>query len=165
VRNPEQDTPGKMDIVRDEDPELVYASDVQILAEPGGVQLTFLRPRPAAGDIDRSSPEQDATAEVIARVVLPPLAARRLLRLLPRRLLLQQDLAEEYARATEAELESDPFLAALAEAEYDDEPYTDEQRAAAQAGWEEYQRGETVSWEEFRRELREEEDTSKVSAP
>jgi hypothetical protein len=73
-------------MVRDEGPELVYASDVQIMAEPGGVQLTFLRPRPAEGDLDRSSPEPDATAEVIARVVLPPLAARRLLRLLPRRL-------------------------------------------------------------------------------
>jgi hypothetical protein len=44
----------------------------------------------------------------------------------------------------------------MAEAEYDDEPYTDEQRAAEQAGWEEHRRGETVPWEEFRRELLEE---------
>jgi hypothetical protein len=49
----------------------------------------------------------------------------------------------------------DPFLAALAEAEYDDEPYTDEQRAVAQEGWEEYLRGDIVPWEEFRRELME----------
>jgi hypothetical protein len=154
-----------MAVVRDDDPELMYASDVQIMADPGGVQLTFLRPLPVGGDIGRSSPEHDATAEVIARVVLPPLAARRLLRLLPRRLALQRELAEDYARATEAELEGDPFLAALAEAEDDDEPYTDEQLVAAQAGWEEYQRGETVSWEEFRPELREEEGTSTVSAP
>jgi hypothetical protein len=49
--------------------------------------------------------------------------------------------------------ESDPFLAALTAAEDDDEPYTDAQRATAQAGWKEFERGEAVSWEEVRREL------------
>ncbi len=47
----------------------------------------------------------------------------------------------------------DPFLAALEAAEWDDEPYTDEERAASQQGWEEYLRGETVPWEVVRREL------------
>jgi hypothetical protein len=51
------------------------------------------------------------------------------------------------------EASTDLFLATHAAAEYDDEPYTEEQRAAAQVGWEEYQRGETIPWEEFRREL------------
>ena len=48
---------------------------------------------------------------------------------------------------------NDPFLAALAAAEWDDEPYTEEECAAAQAGWEEYLRGEVASWEDVRRAL------------
>ena len=47
----------------------------------------------------------------------------------------------------------DPFLAALDAAEWDDEPYTNEDRAASRQGWEEYLRGETVPWEAVRREL------------
>jgi hypothetical protein len=58
------------------------------------------------------------------------------------------------ARSTELHESPDsPFLAALAEAEYDDEPYTEEQQATVREGWEEYLRGETVPWEEFRRDL------------
>jgi hypothetical protein len=48
---------------------------------------------------------------------------------------------------------SDPLVAALAAAEWDDEPYTEEERAAAQAGWEEYLRGKVSSWEDVRRAL------------
>jgi hypothetical protein len=77
---------------------------------------------------------------------------------------MQQALADEYAHMTDEDLQDDPFLEALAEAEYDDEPYTDEQRAAAQAGWEAYQRGEIVSWEEFRRELLDEDEAATTSA-
>jgi hypothetical protein len=51
----------------------------------------------------------------------------------------------------------DPFLAALEPAEEDDEPSTDEERAAARAGWVEYLRGETVPWKVVRRELLERE--------
>ncbi len=164
MKNPKLDTSETYAIVHEDDPELVYANDVQIMAEPGGLQLTFLRPRVAADDAGKTAHDVESTPTVIARVVLPPLAARRLLRLLPRRLDLQQALADEYDRDTDAELERDPFLAAHTEAEYDDEPYTDDQRAIARAGWEEYQLGETVPWEEFRRELLEDE-TSTAPAP
>lgn len=47
----------------------------------------------------------------------------------------------------------DPFLAAHEAAEWDDEPYTDEDRAAAEEGWQAYLRGESSPWEEVRREL------------
>ena len=42
---------------------------------------------------------------------------------------------------------------ALDRAPMDDEPDTDEERAAAQAGWEAYQRGESISSAEARRRL------------
>jgi len=57
---------------------------------------------------------------------------------------------------------SDPLLAALAATELDDEPYTDEERAAAQAGWEAYLRGEVVSWEDVRRTLLDQIDAAKI---
>jgi hypothetical protein len=60
------------------------------------------------------------------------------------------------------DVNDDPFLAALAAAEPDDEPYTDEQRAAALAGWEACQRGETVPWEEVRRSLLRENEAAKT---
>lgn len=47
----------------------------------------------------------------------------------------------------------DPLLAALAVAEQDDEPVTDDDRAAAEAGWEAYVRGESSSWDDVRRSL------------
>jgi hypothetical protein len=53
--------------------------------------------------------------------------------------------------------QSDPFLAVLAAAEYDDEPYTDEQRAAAQEGREAFRRGEFSTLEDVWRELAEDE--------
>lgn len=163
MRNPEHYISSTLAIPYEDDPELVYANDVQIMAEPGGLQLTFLRPRAATDDAGRAANDTEATTEVIARVVLPPLAARRLLRLLPRRLDLQQALADEYNRVTDAEIEHDAFLAALAEAEYDDEPYTDEQKAAAQAGREAFARGEFATLEEVWRELVEDDDSSAVA--
>jgi hypothetical protein len=60
------------------------------------------------------------------------------------------------------DVNDDPFLAALAAAELDDEPYTDEQRAAALAGWEACQRGETVPWEEVRSSLLRENEAAKT---
>lgn len=86
-------------------------------------------------------------------VVAPLLRPTRTVTAAARCAAVQQALAAEYDQATEAEVSTDPFLAALAEAELDDEPYTDEERAAVEAGWEEYQRGETISLEAFRREL------------
>lgn len=47
----------------------------------------------------------------------------------------------------------DEFLAALADAEPDYEPLTDEERAAARAGWEAYLAGESTPWEDVRRSL------------
>jgi hypothetical protein len=163
MRNSEHNTTTEFVSVHGDDPELVYANDVQIMAEPGGLQLTFLRPRAAVGESGQTAHDNEATTEVIARVVLPPLAARRLLRLLPRRLDLQQALADEYDRVTDAELERDPFRAAHAEAEYDDEPYTDEQKAAARAGRDAFARGEFATLDEVWRELGEENDATAAS--
>ncbi|MBA2595610.1 MAG: hypothetical protein H0V00_03185 [Chloroflexia bacterium] len=58
---------------------------------------------------------------------------------------------------------SDPFLAALAAAELDDEPFTDEERASAQAGWAAYLRGESTPWEDVRHALLDEADAAKIS--
>jgi hypothetical protein len=62
------------------------------------------------------------------------------------------------------DVNDDPFLAALAAAELDDEPYTDEQRAAALAGWEACKRGESVPWEDVRRSLLDETEAPKISS-
>jgi hypothetical protein len=59
----------------------------------------------------------------------------------------------------------DPFLEALEAAEVDDEPYTDEERAAAREGWEAYLRGESRPWEEVWRTLFDEDDAPLVSTP
>ena len=152
----------------------VYASDVRIAADPGGVQLIFTRFRSRAANVSEPGESIDADldlSEVIARIVLPPLAAERLLRLLPDRLVAQQELAREYARLTERHgaaknatgeskaVVEDPLLEALLAVELDDEPYTDEERAAARAGWAAYVRGESTAWEEVRRSLLDENDT------
>lgn len=137
----------------DPDDDLVYANGVTVVAEPGGLRLIFTR-TPTEGQ--PSGAPEAAESNVIARLVLPPLAARRLLRLLPDRLELQQALAEAYARETEGLAgagETDPFLAALASAEEDDEPYTEEERAAAQAGREAFARGEYASLDDVWRDL------------
>lgn len=47
----------------------------------------------------------------------------------------------------------DPFLAALDAVPSDDEPLTPEDEAAAEAGWQEYLRGESSSLEEVRQRL------------
>ena len=47
----------------------------------------------------------------------------------------------------------DPFLAALDAAPIDDEPFTAEDRAAADAGWSEYRRGEASPLADVRRRL------------
>jgi hypothetical protein len=170
-------TPAIPEVI-DTDP--VYASDVRIAADPGGVQLIFTRFRPRMANVDEPEESLDADlsqSEIIARIVLPPLAAERLLRLLPDRLIAQQDLAREYARRTGRQATSgnatgqpqtaleDPLVEALRAAALDDEPFTDEDRAAARAGWDAFQRGESASWEEVRRALLDEEDTPLVSTP
>jgi hypothetical protein len=162
VKHRDSSGAGPVPIGDEDETALVYASDVRIVAEPGGLQLLFTRPRAKTEHLGQRSRDYAAATEIIARVVLPPSVAQRLLRLLPTRLDQQQALAEEYARETDEKLERDPFLAALADAEYDDEPFTDEQREAARIGWEEYQRGETAPWEEFRRELLAEDETPSV---
>lgn len=61
---------------------------------------------------------------------------------------------DQSAAPLDAEADArDPFLAALAAAEWDDEPYTDEQQALAEAGRQEIPRGETVTLEELKRQL------------
>lgn len=165
MRNPIDEGASSVEFTEDEEPQLAYASDVQIAVDSGGVQLTFTRPRPIAKD---QAAEENVTQEgrtkpkVIARVVLPPLAARRLLKLLPGGLDSQRVLADEYEQETERAPEAgdaatnDPFLAALAAAEIDDEPYTDEQREATRAGNEAFARGEFDSLEDVWRDLTEE---------
>ena len=49
--------------------------------------------------------------------------------------------------------QDDPFLAALQSAPIDDEPFTDEDCAAAEAGWSEYRRGEASPLEDVRRRI------------
>ena len=58
----------------------------------------------------------------------------------------------------------DPFLAALEAAEFDDEPFTAEDRAAADEGWREYQRGESSSLDEVRRRLLGDADAKRCAA-
>jgi len=48
---------------------------------------------------------------------------------------------------------ADPVLTSLANAPFDDEPETDEERAAVEEAWEGYGRGEWKSMDEVRREL------------
>jgi hypothetical protein len=158
------------------DAPLLYASDVRIVVDPGGLELIFTRVVPSLAETENGQNLQGARSpftHIVARVELPPLAAQRLLSLLPEHLDTQRDLANAYARATNRTADPvrpdnrDHFLDALAAAEDDDEPYTDEQREAVAAGWEAYQRGETAPWDVVRRELLErkpeEEDGSPAS--
>lgn len=68
-------------------------------------------------------------------------------------------LPEEELRAAERylqylhELGSDPVWRAFAEAPYDDEPLTSEEEEAIRRADEEIERGETVPWEQAKREL------------
>ena len=62
-----------------------------------------------------------------------------------------------------ARAEHDPLLAALDAAEWDDEHYTEAERAAAEEGWEAYLRGEVASWEDARRALLDEVAAAKSS--
>ena len=48
---------------------------------------------------------------------------------------------------------ADPVLLALMNAPLDDEPETEEERAAVEEAWEAYRRGEWVSAEDVKREL------------
>lgn len=61
-------------------------------------------------------------------------------------------MAETAPRQPQPPVE-DPFLAALEAAELDDEPFTDEERAAVEEGEAQFRRGESVPWEVVRREL------------
>lgn len=161
MRNPHDEITSSVGST-EEEPQLAYASDVQIAVDSGGVQLTFTRPRPMAGDRadgENASQEGRTRTKVIARVVLPPLAARRLLKLLPGGLDSQSVLADRYAQETERDPASgdattnDPFLLALAAAEIDDEPYTVEQREAARAGKDAFAHGEFDSLDDVWRDL------------
>jgi len=50
-------------------------------------------------------------------------------------------------------MRSDPVLRALLEAPQDDEPETEEERAAVRQAWQEYLRGQARPWEQVREEL------------
>jgi hypothetical protein len=63
----------------------------------------------------------------------------------------QRGVEKRRAEAQEADdAASNPLLAALAAAEWDDEPYSDEQQASAEAGREEIRRGESLALEEVK---------------
>lgn len=62
-------------------------------------------------------------------------------------------LAAERALTHLRELAGDPVLQALMNAPLDDEPETDEERAAIEEGLADLERGDVVSDEELRREL------------
>lgn len=59
----------------------------------------------------------------------------------------------------------DPFLAALAAAPVSDEPYTDEERAASEAGWQDYLRGDSMPLEEYLRALADDRETDDGGIP
>ena len=61
-------------------------------------------------------------------------------------------------------VEVEPFLEALDAAELDDEPFTDDDRAAVQAGSDAYARGESRPWTDVRRLLAVEDDIAKRTA-
>jgi hypothetical protein len=61
--------------------------------------------------------------------------------------------AARLLRELAPEREMDPFLAALAEAEEDDEPFTEEDRAALEEARAEFARGEFLTEDEVRRSL------------
>jgi hypothetical protein len=136
------------------------------------VRLIFRQnlPLPPADDADQPITGR-VSSNVIARVMLPALAAERLLRLLPVHLAKQRELAADYDRDSERRaadprvaevITNDPILDALAAADVDDEPLTDEECAAAR-GWEAYERGESAPWEDVRRALLDEAGASKLS--
>ena len=64
---------------------------------------------------------------------------------------LQQ--AGEVLKALDAENRPDALTKILREAPYDDEPYTDADRAADDAAWARHQQGESLNWEEFKKTL------------
>ncbi len=69
---------------------------------------------------------------------------------------LVEDLPEPGIRAAEqylALLCADPVLRAVANAPFDDEPETEEERLAVEEARESLRRGEGISHEELRREL------------
>lgn len=164
VRNPAPDERHAFIDRHDDEQDVAYASDVRILAEPGGLRLTFTRTRVTEDVSGGATAARGQDAEVIARVLLPAVAARRLLRLLPKRLDLQQALAEDYDRETEEEAERDPFLVATELAEFDDEPYPEEQQAMAEVGWQEYLAGETVPWDDVKHDLLQQDDAPSRAA-
>jgi len=49
--------------------------------------------------------------------------------------------------------EHDPLIQHLMQAPIDDEPYTDEERAEDEGGWQEYLRGEGRDWKDVRAEI------------
>ena len=59
----------------------------------------------------------------------------------------------------------DPFLKFLESVETDDEPLTDEDRAAIRDGWAAYVRGESRAWEDVRGSLLQDDEFSASPAP
>lgn len=66
---------------------------------------------------------------------------------------LPDDIVEEATRVL-TELRDDPWAWALRNAEFDDEPYTDADRAATERAWAGYKRGEFVTTAELDRLLK-----------
>jgi hypothetical protein len=69
------------------------------------------------------------------------------------------------SRDTSPQTVDDPFLELLESVEIDDEPLTDEDRAAIRDGWDAYVRGESRSWEDVRRSLLKDDEFSASPAP
>lgn len=63
--------------------------------------------------------------------------------------------ALRYLEQLRDEQTDDPVLRMLMEAPLDDEPETPEEAEAVAEAWQEYQRGETSSWEEVKKRLAE----------
>jgi hypothetical protein len=61
--------------------------------------------------------------------------------------------AEEMLELIARRRERDPMIAAFEDAPEDDEPFTNEDAAAADEAWESYKRGEGIPLDEIRREF------------
>lgn len=85
----------------------IYANDVYISTDPAGLQFVFTRflPPPVLTEADRQRilDRGHYVHDVVARLVLPPVVAERLLRMLPERVETQQSQQSEYANNLRAE--------------------------------------------------------------
>lgn len=84
-----------------------YANEIYVASDPMGLHLVFTRflPPPIATESDQQRVDEIGFVpnEVVARVVIPPYVANRLLRLIPERLEKHREFADELGAMLEDE--------------------------------------------------------------